>query len=97
MVLPPYFLLPYATSHLWLKSIECTVNTQTMPDKRHSSDLELDELRTLLRYTKRRVTLIEAELHRRACTHSFAFRPVSGPRDNGEHGEFVCSKCGAVY
>ena len=73
------------------------MNTQTMPDKRRSSDMELEELRNLLRDTKRRVVVLEAELKRRTCVHSFAYRPVSGPRDNGEHGEYMCSYCGAAY
>ena len=67
-----------------------------MPDKRHSSEMALDELRILLRDTKRRVVVLEAELKRRTCVHSFAVRHVNGPRDNGEH-EYVCSNCGIVY
>ena len=96
MALPPYFLLHYTTCHLWLKCIECAATAQTMPDKRHSSEMALAELRILLRDTKRRATMLEAELQRRTCIHSFAARDVSGPRDNGEH-EYVCTNCGIVY
>ena len=67
-----------------------------MPDKRDNSELDVDELHDLLRLTKRRVVMLEAELKRRDCNHHFVFQHVSGPRDNGEH-ELVCSKCGLTH
>ena len=67
-----------------------------MPDKRYLAELDVDEIRVLLRDAKRRAVLLEVALQRRVCTHHFVERPVSGPRDNGQH-EFVCSKCGSVY
>ena len=67
-----------------------------MPGKRDNSELDVDQLRAELQVTKRRATMLEAELKRRTCNHNFEFRHVSGPRDNGEH-ELVCSKCGLTY
>ena len=67
-----------------------------MTDKRYLAELDVDELRVLLRDAKRRAVLLEVALQRRVCSHHLVERPVSGPRDNGQH-EFVCSKCGSVY
>ena len=70
-----------------------------MPDKRKLHEMHAAEIRTLIKDAKRRVVLLEEALQereRRSCTHTFIARPVSGPRDNGEH-EHVCTKCGFIY
>ena len=75
---------------------QATFSIKPMPDKRDSSELDVDELRAVLHVAKRRAAMLEAELKRRECNHHFVFQHLSGPRDNGEH-ELVCSKGGITY
>ena len=67
-----------------------------MSGKRHLSEMDVEELKLCLQDTKRRAVLIENELQRRTCDHTFEARHVSGPRDNNEY-EYTCSKCGLIY
>ena len=67
-----------------------------MSGKRHLSEMDVEELRVRLQDAKRRTVLIENELQRRTCDHTFEARHVSGPRDNNEY-EYVCTSCGLSY
>ena len=78
----------------------CALNTINlivdMSGKRHLSEMDVEELRVRLQDAKRRALLIENELQRRMCDHTFEAHHVSGPRDNNEY-EYICSKCGLIY
>ena len=109
LCLLPYSTIATAHPHSYLK-LRCTTTcaqpcvaqavprkppVAAMPGKRHLSEMGVDELNVCLQETKRRAALIETEMQRRACAHTFERRHVIGPRDNNEY-EFICSKCGVV-
>ena len=51
-----------------------------MPDtKRNLSEMGAAEIRVLLRDARRRAAVIEDELQRRTCVHTFEVCHVSGP------------------